>query len=103
MSSYLKRPNSSFWNYNDLRDFSTLAFINRAVFQAETEIYYSGYIENELERIEKNRVLETKKYPLLLIMKRSLGFLVSLESVFVLFVQKHSVRPQEFLGLGQPT
>ena len=61
---YLKRPDVSFWSCIKNKRFLKKEFLELAVFEAETTIKYEGYIQNEMERIEKNSALEKMNIPL---------------------------------------
>jgi len=61
---YLKRPKSSFWDHPLNQKNKANKTLELAVFEAETTIKYEGYIQNELDRIEKNSSLEKLKIPL---------------------------------------
>ena len=63
LSKYLKRPEASFWGCVKNKSFLNKKFLELAVFEAETTIKYDGYIQNELERIEKNSTLESLHIP----------------------------------------
>ena len=66
LSQYIKRPESP-----PLKDFFKKEFfknkeknlLESAFFEVETEVKYSGYINNERERIEKNKLIESLKIP----------------------------------------
>ena len=62
--SLIKRPEESLSSYIDSEDLTSNDFFDAAVFELETSVKYSGYIENEKERIEKNSKLEYLKIPL---------------------------------------
>ena len=59
----LKRPDFDF-TYLKNHDLKKLPFYRRCCFEAETSIKYEGYIENEKERIDKNKKLESFSIPL---------------------------------------
>ena len=59
----LKRPEISFWNLKESSFLKTKKNTHLAVFEVETSIKYEGYIQNEIDRIEKNSQLEKLKIP----------------------------------------
>jgi len=59
----LKRPEFSFKNFQKETSALTGKFLNQCLFEVETNIKYEGYIQNELERIDKNSRLEFLKIP----------------------------------------
>ena len=59
----LKRPEICFWNLKESSFLKTEKNTHLAVFEAETSIKYEGYIQNEIDRIEKNSQLEKLKIP----------------------------------------
>ena len=59
----LKRPDFDFSCLKN-HDFKSLPFYRRGCFETETSIKYEGYIENEKERIDKNKKLESFSIPL---------------------------------------
>ena len=63
LNKYLKRPEVSFWECVKNKRFLNKDFLEIAVFEAETTIKYDGYIQNELDRIEKNANLESLHIP----------------------------------------
>ena len=58
----LKRPDFDFSCLKN-HDFKKLPFYRRGCFEVETSIKYEGYIENEKERIDKNKKLESFSIP----------------------------------------
>ena len=63
MKKHLKRPGVTFWGCSQNKKYKKNEFSQLAVFEAETTIKYEGYIQNELERIEKNASLERLLIP----------------------------------------
>ena len=63
MKKYFRRPGVSFWSCPESKKYDVKKFTHLAVFEAETTIKFEGYIQNELERIEKTSVLEGLKIP----------------------------------------
>ena len=61
LQEYIKRPGAFLVDFS--KNYKKLPFFKRAVFEIETKIKYSGYIENELERIQKNKSLEDLTIP----------------------------------------
>ena len=59
----LKRPEVSIFDF-DLTPLKKKPYIQRCLFEAETTIKYAGYIQNEQERIDKNKNLENLIIPL---------------------------------------
>ena len=57
IKTLLKRPDFSFSMIPNKKN-SKKAYFNRCFFEIETSIKYEGYIENEKERMEKNKKLE---------------------------------------------
>lgn len=62
ISQLLKRPDFGFSCLKN-HDFKKLPFYRRGCFEVETSIKYEGYIENEKERIDKNKKLESFSIP----------------------------------------
>ena len=62
LSDLIKRPNENLLNHLNLKDVN-VSFFKRAAFEVETSVKYSGYIDNEFERIKKNKKLESLKIP----------------------------------------
>ena len=62
LKDYIKRPDASLFNFFDKKT-QALPFFKRACFEVETSCKYEGYIENENQRIEGVRRLETTKIP----------------------------------------
>ena len=62
IKKFLKRPEASFGDFQT-QALGSLPYLKRALFEAETNIKYEGYIENEKERIEKNQALEKLEIP----------------------------------------
>jgi tRNA uridine 5-carboxymethylaminomethyl modification enzyme len=58
----LKRPDFNF-SMIKLKNEEDLPFYNSSFFEIETSVKYSGYIENEEERINKNKTLEAFSIP----------------------------------------
>jgi len=63
LCDWLKRPSSSLNLSFFTKKTSSLNYFKLACFEIETSVKYGGYIENENERIEKNKLLENKKIP----------------------------------------
>ena len=61
LKEYIKRPGVSLFDFIPKQSLSF--FKNRTVFEVETEIKYSGYIQNELDRIDKTKTLDSLKIP----------------------------------------
>lgn len=57
IKTLLKRPDFNFLMIPDKKN-EKQAYYNRCFFEIETSIKYEGYIENEKERMEKNKKLE---------------------------------------------
>jgi len=62
IKNLLKRPDYSYFKA-DYKNGASLPYYNRCFFEVETSIKYDGYIENEKERIEKNKMLENFLIP----------------------------------------
>ena len=63
LASLLKRPSVSIFDF-PLSAFKKDLFKNRCLFECETTVKYQGYIQNELDRINKNKALEDLYIPL---------------------------------------
>ena len=61
--SLLKRPESSILDFIGPKKRGSFSFWRRSLFEIETSIKYQGYIENEIERIDKNKKLESLLIP----------------------------------------
>ena len=59
----LKRPQVTFWGLKESSFYKKEKHTELAVFEVETTIKYEGYIQNEIERIEKNSQLESLVIP----------------------------------------
>ena len=59
----LKRPQVTFWELKESSFFKKEKQTQLAVFEAETTVKYEGYIQNEMDRIEKNSQLESLEIP----------------------------------------
>ena len=63
LSKIIKRPKERLEKYiRNKKDLKNPLFV-RALFEVETSIKYEGYIENEKQRIEKNKLLDGLKIP----------------------------------------
>ena len=62
IKNLLKRPDYDYFKVNNKNE-KGLPYYNRCFFEIETSIKYDGYIENEKERIEKNKKLENFLIP----------------------------------------
>ena len=62
IKNLLKRPDFDYFKAGG-KNKKTLPYYNRCFFEIETSIKYDGYIENEKERIEKNKKLESFLIP----------------------------------------
>ena len=62
IKNLLKRPDYDYFKINSKNE-KNLPYYNRCFFEIETSIKYDGYIENEKERIEKNKKLENFLIP----------------------------------------
>jgi len=62
IKTLLKRPGVSFSNFESAF-IKKMPFGMRCLFEVETNIKYEGYIQNELDRIDKNKSLENLKIP----------------------------------------
>ena len=62
IKNLLKRPDYDYFKINSKKE-KSLPYYNRCFFEIETSIKYDGYIENEKERIEKNKKLENFLIP----------------------------------------
>jgi len=65
LSDLIKNPNETLFPYLSTSSFSKHVFFKRALFEVETTFKYSGYIKNEEERIQKNKSLDSLRFPLL--------------------------------------
>ena len=63
LSRWLKRPSSYLSSSLFTKKTCSLKYFSLACFEIETSIKYGGYIENENDRIEKNRLIENSKIP----------------------------------------
>ena len=63
LSVFLKRPEANIFSFTDSA-LSQKPFYYESAFSIETKIKYSGYIENELDRIRSTKKLEGLKIPL---------------------------------------
>ena len=58
LKKHIKKPHSSLFDFKEELGVSKSKNLNLALFEVETSIKYEGYIENEKERILKNKFLE---------------------------------------------
>jgi len=63
LKKHIKRPGSSLFNFKEVLGVSKNKNLDLALFEVETSIKYEGYIENEKERILKNKFLEKVLIP----------------------------------------
>jgi len=63
LKKYIKRPGASLFDFKETLGVSKNKKLNLALFEVETSIKYEGYIENEKERILKNKFLENVFIP----------------------------------------
>ena len=63
LKKYIKRPGASLFDFKETLGVSKNKKLSLALFEVETSIKYEGYIENEKERILKNKFLENVFIP----------------------------------------
>ena len=63
IKNLIKRPGLFFENILEKTLFAKTPFSERCFFETETTIKYEGYVQNELERIAKNKKLSSLKIP----------------------------------------